>query len=144
MASVLVATAGDKKIYYVVDSKDPAKDGVVEDADGKTHDISFFSYIGKTTNIRPLRSTEFHKFLWDEPSEKDKRKWMETFIQKLEDLDKNLMEGVSMQESTGKARKKKTNIDRKVNAFVNNNRITNSNGLQFSTKMIVSDSKNKE
>jgi hypothetical protein len=88
-----------------------------------------------------LRATGFHKFLWDEPEEKDKRKWMEVFIQKLDDPDKNLMEGVAVQDSTGKARKKKTKVDTKVNAFINNNRVSNSSGLQFSTKMVVSDSK---
>jgi hypothetical protein len=141
MGAILVGTAGDKKLYYVVDSKDSSKDGVIEDADGNTHEVSFFSYIGKTTNIRPLRASEFHKFLWDEPEEKDKKKWMEVFIQKLDDPDKNLMEGVAVQDSVGKARKKKTKIDRKVNAFTNNNHISNSSGLQFSTKMVVSDSK---
>jgi hypothetical protein len=141
MGAVLVATAGDKKIYYVIDSKDPLKDGIIEDTDGKTHEVPFFSYIGKTTNIRPMRSTNFHKFLWDEPSENNKKKWMETFILKIDDPDKNELEGVAVQESTGQARKKKTNIDRKVNAFVNNNRVNNSSGLQFSTKMIVSDIK---
>ena len=141
MGAVLVGTAGDKKLYYVVDSKDSSKDGIVEDSDGKTHEVSFFSYIGKTTNIRPLRTSEFHKFLWDEPSEKNKIKWMEVFIQKIDDPDKNLMEGVAIQDSTGKARKKKTKIDRKVNAFIDNNRVSNSSGLQFSTKMVVSDSK---
>jgi hypothetical protein len=88
-----------------------------------------------------LRASEFHKFLWDEPEEKDKKKWMEVFIQKLDDPDKNLMEGVAVQDSVGKARKKKTKIDRKVNAFTNNNHVSNSSGLQFSTKMVVSDSK---
>ena len=141
MGAILVGTAGDKKLYYVVDSKDSSKDGVIEDPDGSTHEVSFFSYIGKTTNIRPLRASEFHKFLWDEPEEKDKKKWMEVFIQKLDDPDKNMLEGVVVQESTGKARKKKTKIDRKVNAFMNNNRISNSSGLEFSTKMVVSDSK---
>lgn len=141
MGAVLVATAGDKKIYYVIDSKDPLKDGIIEDADGKTHEVPFFSYIGKTTNIRPMRNTNFHKFLWDEPSENNKKKWMETFILKIDDPDKSELEGVAVQESTGQARKKKTNIDRKVNAFVNNNRVNNSSGLQFSTKMIVSDIK---
>jgi hypothetical protein len=144
MGAVLVATAGDKKIYYVIDSKDPLKDGIIEDTDGKTHEVPFFSYIGKTTNIRPMRSTNFHKFLWDEPSENNKKKWMETFILKIDDPDKNELEGVAVQESTGQARKKKTNIDRKVSAFVNNNRVNNSSGLQFSTKMIVSDIKNKK
>jgi hypothetical protein len=141
MGAVLVGTAGDKKLYYVVDSKDSLKDGIIEDPDGSTHEVSFFSYIGKTTNKRPLRASEFHKFLWDEPEEKDKRKWMEIFIQKLDDPDKNLMEGVAVQDSTGKARKKKTKVDTKVNAFINNNRVSNSSGLQFSTKMVVSDSK---
>jgi hypothetical protein len=51
------------------------------------------------------------------------------------------MEGVAVQDSTGKARKKKTKVDTKVNAFINNNRVSNSSGLQFSTKMVVSDSK---
>ena len=79
--------------------------------------------------------------MWNEPEEKDRIKWMEVFIQKLDDPDKNMMEGVAVQESTGKARKKKTKIDSKVNAFINNNHINNSSGLQFSTKMVVSDSK---
>jgi|688.fasta_scaffold151125_3 hypothetical protein len=144
MGAVLVATAGDKKIYYVVDSKDSSKDGVIEDADGKTTEVPFFSYIGKTTGIRPIRSTEFHKFLWDEPSEKNKKRWMETFILKVEEPDKNEMDGVVVQDSTGKARKKKTNIDRKANAFMNNNHISNSYGLQFSTKMILSDIKREK
>jgi hypothetical protein len=141
MAAVLVGTVGDKKLYYVVDSKDPSNDGIIEDADGSTHPIPFFSYIGKTTGIRPLRSSEFHKFLWDEPSENDKRKWMEIFIQKIDEPDKMMLDGVALQDSTGNARKKKTKTEIKANAFIHNNRITNSHGLEFSTKMIVSDSK---
>lgn len=42
MGAVLVGTAGDKKLYYVVDSRDPSKDGIVEDSDGSTHEVSFF------------------------------------------------------------------------------------------------------
>lgn len=141
MGAVLVATAGDKKIYYIVDSKDNSKDGVVEDSDGKTNEVSFFSYIGKTTNIRPIKTTGFHRFLWEEPSEKDKKRWMETFILKVEAPDKRELEGAVVQDSLGKARKKKTNIDIKANAFLNNNRVSNSSGLEFSTKMIVSDIK---
>lgn len=141
MAAVLVATAGEKKIYYVVDAKDSKKDGIVEDTDGSTIEVPFFSYIGKITGIKPLRSSAFHKLLWNEPSEKDRQKWMEIFIQKLDMPDKNLMEGVVLQESTGNARKKKTKTEGQVKAFIDNNRITNSHGLSFSTKMIVSDSK---
>jgi hypothetical protein len=144
MAAVLVATAGDRKIYYVIDSKDPLKDGIVETPDGSTREVPFFSYIGKTTNLKPMLSTVFHEFLWDEPSENDKKKWMETFILKIEDIDKNMMDGVSIQDSVGKARKKKTKIDTKASAFINGGSIGNSSGLQFSTKMILSDSKRKQ
>lgn len=141
MASILVATVGDKKIYYVLDSKDSKKDGILENEDGTTVEISFFSYIGKTTKIKPLRSSNFHKFLWDEPSGKNREKWMEIFIEKIDTPNQNMLDGVVIQESTGKARKKKTSIDIKVNAFINNNSVTNSRGLNFSTKMIVFESK---
>jgi len=141
MASVLVATVGDKKIYYVIDSTDPKKDGIIEDEDGTTREIPFFSYIGKTTKIRPLRNSAFHKFLWDEPSENNRKKWMEIFIEKLDTPDENMLKGVAVQDSTGKARKKKTSIDIKANAFINNNHVINSRGVDFSTKMIVSESK---
>jgi hypothetical protein len=141
MASVLVATVGDKKLYYVLDSKDTSNDGIVEDADGTNHPVPFFSYIGKTTGIRPLLSSEFHKFLWNEPSEKDKTKWMEIFIQKIDEPDKMMMDGVAVQDSTGKPRKKKTKTDLKAKSFIDDNRVTNSRGVEFSTKMIRSDIK---
>lgn len=141
MAAVLVATAGDRKIYYVLDEKDSSKDGIVEDADGNNHPVSFFSYIGKTTGLRPLLSSEFHKFLWNEPSGQDKTKWMEIFIQKIEEPDKMLLEGVAIQDSTGKPRKKKVQTELKAKSFMEDNRVTNSHGIEFSTKMIRLDIK---
>lgn len=137
MNKVLVAYVGDSKLYYIIGTKPGQKDGLLVDANGKSREVNIFSYLAKTSGITKIAASPFHKFFWDGDSSPDKRTtWKEIFVLKIEDIPKEMLDGVVP--SDGKSQKKKIVVDRKAADFINGDaRIPVKGGL-ISSKMIKS------
>lgn len=138
MNKVLIAYVGDSKLYYVVGTKAGEKDGLLVPKDGKPKEVNVFSYLAKTSGITKIASSPFHKFFWDGDSSPEKRTmWKEIFILKIEDIPKEMLDGVVS--SDGKSQKKKAVIDKKAADFMNGNIRIPVNGGLISSKMIKSE-----
>lgn len=99
MRAVLVATVGDRKLYYDLDAKDGGEDGALVTSDGRVMNLNFFSFVNKTSGLKKIITTPFHKFLWDAPSENQKKNWVNTFINKETEVNKELIEGIPFKNS---------------------------------------------
>jgi hypothetical protein len=82
MKAVLVGSMGDRKLYYILDADISDDDGAVVTSDGRVIMVNFFSLVTKTTGIKRITNTPFHKFLWESPDINIKKLWAETFIKK--------------------------------------------------------------
>jgi len=138
MNNVLVAYVGDSKLYYVIGTKPGQKDGLLMGKDGNTRDVNIFSYLSKTSGITKIASSPFHKFFWDGDSSPDKRtSWKEIFILKIEDIPKEMLDGVVP--SDGHTQRGKAVLDKKAADFINGNIRIPINGSLISSKMIKSE-----
>ncbi len=106
MKAVLVGSVYGDKVYYVVDSKNQSLDGYVVTESGKEIKVSFFPYVAKNPNIKKIRNTKFHRFLWDSPVRPTKGKWFETFVAKRLEIEKTLLGDVVIKTDLGKSVKK--------------------------------------
>lgn len=76
MDEVLVAKQYDESLFYVFG--EPGElDGRVE-RDGKSFDVPFWSYVSRM-EVEPLRTTAFHRSLWDKNGADDPA-WMDRFV----------------------------------------------------------------
>ena len=138
MNKVLVAYVGDAKLYYIVGTSPGEKDGSLVGRDGKSRDVNVFSYLSKTSGITKISSSPFHKFFWDGDSDPKKRAmWKEVFVLKIEDIPKEMLEGVVT--SDGKSQKRKAVMDKKTADFANGNIRILVNDRLISSKMIKSE-----
>ena len=94
MKAVLVATVyGDKKLFYVVDAKDEKTDGVLDDG-VKPKVVNFWATAMNAINLVPLRSTNFHDFLWDGASWDNSDEWERVFVKKTQVVSPRMSSGV--------------------------------------------------
>lgn len=109
MQAVLVATAGDRRLYYILDAKEGQDDGALVTSMGKVMSLNFFSFVNKTSGLKRITNTPFHRFLWNTPSESARKKWVETFISKSQPLDESFTENLTI----------KTSLDKKETTAIN-------------------------
>ena len=99
MQAVLAATAGDRKLYYFIDAKPGEDDGALVTSYGKVMNLNFFSFVNKTSGLKKIMSTPFHKFLWTPPADDIKKLWISIFIDKEKSLDERFINNLSVQTS---------------------------------------------
>lgn len=102
MKAVLVATAGDRKLYYDIDAKAGSDDGALVTSDGRVMNLNFFSFVNKTRGLKKITGTPFHKFLWFPPADDIKQLWVNIFINKEIPLDERFMQNLSIKTSLDK------------------------------------------
>lgn len=120
MKAVLAATAGKKKLYYVLDANSPENDGVVVNEENKATPVGFFSFAMKMKNIKRIKNTPFHRFLWSAPNGEMKQIWIQTFISKSRPLDKKFIEKLVILTLLGETAKKQKKTEMKVKSFIDN------------------------
>jgi len=118
MRAVLAATAGRKKLYYVLDADSADNDGVVVNAENKAITVSFFSFSSKMKKLKKIQNTPFHKFLWTEPDGEIKKIWIDTFVLKKRPIGKKFTEKLIIHSQLGEKAKKQKNTELKVKAFL--------------------------
>ncbi len=107
MKAVLVATAGDRKLYYDIDAKSGDDDGALVTSDGRVMPLNFFSFVNKTRGLKKVMSTPFHNFLWTAPDDDVKKIWMSVFVNKETPVDERFTQNLSFKTSLDK--KQRTN-----------------------------------
>ena len=120
MKAALVGLNGNKKLYYDLDATGIQPDGIVEMENGDTMKVDFFSYVAASPNLKKLRTTAFHRRLWDEPQKGHELAWSQMFIEKTKKPTDKMMEDLDILTTLGKAKNKiKTKSD-SVERFVKN------------------------
>lgn len=105
MKAVLVALVGEDKIYYNLDAQRGEKDAIMERPDGSTVDISLLSFVASTRGLSKLRSSRFHRLLWDAPKNTTSGSWYETFVEKTKPVNEKMLEKAIIHSSLGKNKK---------------------------------------
>lgn len=117
MKAVFVATlGGEKKLYYVVDSDSQNSDGVV-DNEGKPKLVNFWKTVANSTDISPIKSTNFHKFLWDGAESEDRDSWVRIFINKTQSVERSMLAGIAINNDVMKSSIKKKSINNRAMDF---------------------------
>jgi len=115
MKAVLVGVIEDDKLYYIVDAGPDDPDGALVREDGSVAKIDFFSFCTRAYGLKKIRSTRFHRYLWDSPKSTTSGNWYEMFIAKSKEIGKNMLNGVNVLSSIGK---NKTKISKKNDSAV--------------------------
>jgi hypothetical protein len=117
MKAVLVAMIdGEKKLYYVLDSRDRNSDGVLVNED-KPRLVNFWRTATRANNLVPLRSTKFHDYLWDGASEEDKEVWERIFMRKTQDVGNSMTSGLTISTDVMKSKPKEKSINARAMEF---------------------------
>jgi hypothetical protein len=117
MKAVLAAVIdGEKKLYYVLDSKDKNSDGVLVNED-KPKLVNFWRTATRANNLVPLRSTKFHDYLWDGASSEDKEVWERIFIKKTQDIDNPMTSGLTISTDVMKSKPKEKSLNARAMEF---------------------------
>jgi hypothetical protein len=117
MRAILVAAVEDDKIYYDLDAKNEQKDAILVRPDGSMVKVDFFDFANSCGGLLKIRTSKFHKFMWDGAAGKKANLWKSVFIDKTKDVSESVLENVDVFESLGKNRKKMLKTDKKAKAF---------------------------
>jgi len=118
MKAVLVATVnGEQKLYYIVDSSSKNRDGVLStEKDSKV--VNFWKTATKLNGLKPIKSSNFHKYLWDNESEDaDEDRWKRIFVNKTQKIPENLLSGIPIVTDVLKSKMKSKSVNRRVFEF---------------------------
>lgn len=120
MKAVLVGGVESDKLYYIIDSGPGEFDGAIERVDGSVVKFDFFSFVTKSKTIRKIRTTRFHRYLWNEPRGVAAKNWSKVFISKNQEISEKMQEGIEAQIVTalGKNRKKIEKKNETVDKFI--------------------------
>lgn len=132
MKAVLAATAGRRKLYYVLDAPSSENDGVVVNEENRAIPVNFFLFATKVKKLKRMKNTPFHKFLWTEPDGEVKQIWIDTFVLKKRPIGKKFTENLVIHSQLGEKAKKQKKTELRVKSFIN--KISDSN----KTKNILS------
>lgn len=120
MKAVLVGTVGDDKLYYILDAAAGEKDGALEREDGSVVKVDLIPFTATARSLKKIRTSSFHRKLWDAPRNIASGSWYETFVAKSKEVDEKMLDGVPTYSALGKDRKKTEKIDKKSLEFLNN------------------------
>lgn len=120
MKAVLVATVnGEQKLYYIVDSNSKNRDGVLStEKDSKV--VNFWKTATKLNGLKPIKSSNFHKYLWDNESEDvdaDEDRWRRIFVNKTQKIPENLLSGIPVVTDVLKSKMKSKSVNRRAFEF---------------------------
>ena len=95
--AVLVGTFYDSKLYYLLDPiGEKNLTGALVDKKGNVEYVKFFHFVKSNPNIKELRFSKFHRFLWNAPSPGDKPKWMRMFVNDTQPVDEEMLQGAKI------------------------------------------------
>lgn len=119
MKAVLVGTLGNEhKLYYVIDASSKKTDGVL--SDGKNPKVvNFWKTAIGLNGLEPIKSSNFHKFLWDNEylEEEDEDRWKRIFVNKTQKIPADVLSGVTIINDVLKSKIKSKSIDQRVSEF---------------------------
>ena len=119
MKAVFVGTIdSEKKFYYIIDAKNKESDGVV--SDGETSKVvNFWKTASKSNTLKPIKSTNFHKFLWDneDPEGPDEDRWNRVFENKTQKISEHMFSGVQIVSDVLKSKIKAKSINYRISEF---------------------------
>lgn len=117
MRAILVAVVEDDKIYYDLDAKNEEKDAILVRPDESMVKIDLFDFANSCGGLLKIRTSKFHKFLWDGAAGKRAQFWKSVFVDKTKEVSEAALENIDIFESLGEKRKKIEKIDEKAKTF---------------------------
>jgi hypothetical protein len=141
MKAVLVGGIGSDKLYYVIDADTKEKDGVLEKSDGKTVNVDFMGFVSSCRGLRKIRTSRFHRSLWDSPKNPTKGSWYETFVSKTKPVNEKSLDGAVVVTSIGSNKKKIKAKNDAVTRFMQTKTAENSRGHGCFDEMVKFDNK---
>jgi len=119
MKAILVGTMGDEhKLYYVIDSSSEKMDGVLSDGINPKL-VNFWKTAVRLNGLTLIKSSNFHKFLWDNEysEDEDQDRWKRIFVTKTQKIPEDLLSGVTIVNDVLKSKMKSKSINQRVHEF---------------------------
>jgi len=117
MLAILVGRVEDDKLYYILDASESEKDAVLVRPDDSIVKVDLFDFCNSCGGLLKIRTSKFHKFLWDGFSSKKSEVWRETFIEKSREVNEKLLDGLEIYSALGKNKKKIDTATKKAKQF---------------------------
>lgn len=131
--AVLVGTFYDSKLYYLLDPVgDKNSTGAIVDKKGNVEYVKFFNFVKSNPNIKELKFSKFHRFLWNAPSPENKPKWMRMFINGTQPVDEEMLQGAKIITELSPTVEKKQDIGERALQFKSMNASQNASRIQGS------------
>ena len=121
MKAVLVGAVSSDKLYYILDAEEFEKDAVLVRPDNSMVKLDLFDFCNSCSGLVKIRTSKFHKFLWDGISYKNSDLWRETFLSKKRPVPESMLFGLDIYSSLGKNKKKIDSVNSRVKNFNNKN-----------------------
>jgi hypothetical protein len=118
MKAVLVGGVGSDKLYYVIDADKTEKDGIIEKPNGNTVKVNFMDFVSSCMGLRKIRTSRFHRSLWDMPKSPTSGSWYETFVTKTKPVNEKTLDGAVVLSSVGKNREKIKKKNDSISSFL--------------------------
>lgn len=133
LRAVLVGTFYDSKLYYLLDPiGEKNSTGALVDKKGNVEYVKFFHFIKSNPNVKELKFSKFHRFLWNAPSPEDKPKWMRTFINGTQPVGEEMLQGAKIITELSPVVEKKQDIGERALQFKSMNASQNASRIQGS------------
>jgi hypothetical protein len=139
--AVLVGTVSSDKLYYIIDAKANEKDGALVKANGKVLKVDFMSFIHSSRSIRKIRTSRFHRSLWDAPKNPTSGSWYETFILKTRQVNEASLSGAVIQTALGNAKKTLDSKSAAIEKFLETKSLETGRNRPCCGEMVKFDSK---
>lgn len=114
MKAVLIGNAGADKLYFILDADKLEKNGAVVRSDDSVIRVDVVSFASKSRNLIKIRTSKFHRFLWDSPKNPVSGLWYETFIARSKEIDKKYTDGLKISSQIGKPAKKQESVEKRA------------------------------
>ena len=113
---VFVGHTQEGKLFYNVDANTTEKNALFVDKQEVETPVDLVSFIASNPNMTEVRSTPFHKFLWDGLEGQNADRWQRTFMDRSQPVDESLLKNIEVKKKP-KKRLVATNKNNQVMAF---------------------------
>ena len=99
---IFVGNTSEGKLFYNVDANPTEKNAMFVDSADTETPVDLVSFISSNPDINEIRSTPFHKFLWDGADGQMAERWKRVFMNRTQPVDESLIKDVEVKKKPKK------------------------------------------
>ena len=99
---IFVGNTGEGKLFYNADANPTEKNAIFIDSQETETPVDLVSFISSNPDMNEIRSTPFHKFLWDGAEGQMADRWKRVFMNRTQPVDESLIKDVEVKKKPKK------------------------------------------